>query len=87
MAARPIQPSQSGDLEQEIFEDMRQEAQRSATGVELVIADADGNAVKQMSDIEAFIAQGYNGIFFIALPSEGLEAIVASAGQKGNPDS
>ena len=69
----------------EFYEDMRKEAARSTTPVELVIVDADGNAVKQMSDLEAFIAQGYDGIFFIALPSDGLESIVASAVKKGIP--
>ena len=63
----------------EFYEDMRKEAARSAIGVEFVIVDADGNAVKQMSELEAFVAQGYEGIFFIALPSDGLESIVASA--------
>ena len=69
----------------EFYEDMRKEAARSAIGVDFVIVDADGNAVKQMSDLEAFVAQGYEGIFFIALPSDGLESIVASAVKKGIP--
>ena len=33
--------------------------------IDLVIVDADADAIKQFSDIEAFMAQGYDGIFFL----------------------
>src|SRR5262249_28039804 len=40
-------------------------------------------ALKQLGDIESFVVQNYDGIFFLALPSEGLEQLVARAVQKG----
>jgi ribose transport system substrate-binding protein len=63
----------------EFYEDMKREARRPENQLEVVVVDAGGDAVKQLSDIEAFIAQNYDGIFFLALPSEGLERLVARA--------
>jgi ribose transport system substrate-binding protein len=67
----------------ELYNDMRREADRPENGLEVVVVDADNNAVKQLSDIESFIAQKYDGIFFLALPSPGLDQLVASAVSQG----
>jgi len=67
----------------EFYEEMKREARRPENQLEVVVVDAGADAVKQLSDIEAFIAQNYDGIFFLALPSEGLERLVASARAKG----
>lgn len=67
----------------ELYNDMRREAARPENGLEVVVVDADNNAVKQLSDIESFIAQSYDGIFFLALPSEGLDQLVANAVSQG----
>lgn len=67
----------------ELYEDMKREAHRPENQLEVVVVDGASDAVKQLSDIEAFMAQNYDGIFFIALPSEGLERLVANARAKG----
>lgn len=67
----------------ELFEDMKREAAKPEHQVEVVVVDAANDAVKQLADIEAFIAQGYDAIFFLALPSPGLEKLVAQATAKG----
>jgi ABC-type sugar transport system substrate-binding protein len=67
----------------ELYADMKREAARPENQLPMVIVDAENDAVKQMGDIEAFIAQRYDGIFFLALPSEGLQQLVAKAVGKG----
>src|SRR5882724_7406358 len=67
----------------ELYGDMKREAHRPENQLELVIVDARNDALKQLGDIEAFVVQNYDGIFFLALPSEGLEQLVASAVRKG----
>lgn len=67
----------------ELYEDMKREAHRPENQLEVVVVDADNDAVKQLGDIESFIAQKYNGIFFLALPTEGLERLVAQATAQG----
>jgi len=67
----------------ELYSDMRREAERPENQLEVVVVDADNNALKQLADIESFIAQKYNGIFFLALPSEGLDQLVADAVRQG----
>ena len=44
-----------------------------------MIVDADADAVKQFADIEAFIAQEYDGIFYLVLTPEGMDDLVARA--------
>ncbi|MBM3847802.1 MAG: twin-arginine translocation signal domain-containing protein, partial [Verrucomicrobia bacterium] len=61
----------------ELYADMKREAQKPENQLELVIVDAKNDAVKQLNDIESFIAQGYGGIFFLAQPSTGLTELVA----------
>jgi ribose transport system substrate-binding protein len=67
----------------EFYADMKREARRPENQLEVVVVDAGNDAVKQLSDIEAFIAQNYDGIFFLALPSQGLERLVARGLAKG----
>ena len=61
---------------------MKREAHRPENELELVIVDAKNDALKQLGDIEAFVVQNYDGIFFLAPPSEGLEQLVAAATRK-----
>lgn len=67
----------------ELYEDMKREAAKAAAGLEVVVVDANNDAVKQLNDIESFMAQKYDGIFFLALPSPGLEQLVAKATAQG----
>ena len=67
----------------EFYADMQREAEKPENGIDLVIVDADADAVKQFSDIEAFMAQGYDGIFFLLLTPEGMEDLVARAVDQG----
>src|SRR5262245_4761152 len=67
----------------EFYADMKKEATLPENQIDLVVVDAKGDAVKQSGDLEAFIAQGYDGIFFLALAPGGLDDIVASAIKKG----
>jgi len=67
----------------EFYADMKREARRPENQIEIVVVDANNDAVKQLAQIESFVAQSYDGIFFLALPSEGLERLVASAVGKG----
>jgi ABC-type sugar transport system substrate-binding protein len=60
----------------EFYADMRREMQ-SLSGAELFIVDAADDVVKQLTDIEAFVAQRFDGTFFLVPSSEGLEGIVA----------
>jgi ribose transport system substrate-binding protein len=61
----------------DLYAAMRREAERSAPGVEVVIVDGENDPMKQLQDMESFIAQGYDAVFFLAPPSPGLEEIVA----------
>ena len=60
----------------EFYADMRREM-ASVSGTELFIVDAADDVVKQLTDIEAFVAQRFDGIFFLVPSSDGLEDIVA----------
>lgn len=73
----------SVEILNELYADMNREAGRSENQLEVVIVDANNDAVKQLNDIESFIAQKYDGIFFLALPSAGLERLVAEATRRG----
>src|SRR3954453_12283261 len=57
----------------EFYADMKKEAAQPENQIDLVVVDAKGDAVKQSGDLEAFIAQGYDGIFFLALAPGGLD--------------
>jgi ABC-type sugar transport system substrate-binding protein len=69
----------------ELYEDMKREARKPEHQLEVVVVDAANDAVKQLGDIESFIAQQYDGIFFLALPSAALEKLVAQGLAKGIP--
>ena len=60
----------------EFYSDMKREMMRTG-GAHLVIVDAADDVVKQFTDIEAFIAQKFDGVFFLAPSSEGLDGLVA----------
>ena len=67
----------------EFYADMQREAERPENDIDLVIVDADADAVKQFADIEAFMAQGYDGVFFLLLTPEGMDDLVARAVDQG----
>jgi len=67
----------------EFYADMQREAEKPENDIDLVIVDADADAVKQFSDIEAFMAQDYDGIFFLLLTPEGMDDLVARAVEQG----
>ncbi len=67
----------------EFYADMQREAEKPENDIGLVIVDADADAVKQFGDIEAFMAQGYDGIFFLLLTPEGMDDLVARAVDQG----
>ena len=67
----------------EFYADMQREAEKPENDIDLVIVDADADAVKQFGDIEAFMAQGYDGIFFLLLTPEGMDDLVARAVDQG----
>jgi ABC-type sugar transport system substrate-binding protein len=66
----------------EFYAAMKREMQ-SAGGAELVTVDAADDVVKQLTDIEAFVAQQFDGVFFLVPSSEGLDDIVARAVRSG----
>ena len=66
----------------ELYQNMKREAERPGVKIDLVLVDAEGDPLKQILQIEAFIAQGYAGIILFVLP-EGMDAIVARAIAKG----
>jgi ABC-type sugar transport system substrate-binding protein len=61
----------------DLYAEMRREAEHSAPNVEIVVVDGENDPMKQLQDIESFIAQGYDAIFFLAPPSTGLDELVA----------
>ena len=61
----------------DLYAEMRREVERSAPGVELVVVDGENDPMKQLQDMESFIGQGYDAIFFLAPPSVGLDELVA----------
>ena len=67
----------------EFYADMQREAERPENDIDLVIVDADADAVKQFADIEAFMAQEYDGVFFLLLTPEGMDDLVARAVDQG----
>jgi len=66
----------------ELDQNMKLEAKTPNIKLDLVLVDAEGDPLKQILQIEAFIAQGYAGIILFVLP-DGMDAIVARATAKG----
>jgi ribose transport system substrate-binding protein len=67
----------------DLYAEMRREAERSAPGVEMVVVDGENDPMKQLNDMESFLAQGYDAIFFLAAPSSGLDELVAKGVKAG----
>jgi len=67
----------------EFVNDMKVEAEKPENKIHLVTVNADGDSIKQYSDIEGFIAQRYDGIFIFATEPDGLIEMVADARRNG----
>ncbi len=67
----------------EFYADMRKEGDLPENMIKMDIVDAGGDPVKQSADLEAFLAQDYDGIFFLALAPGGLDDFVKRATDKG----
>ncbi len=67
----------------EFYAAMRKEGDLPENAVKLDIIDAGGDPVKQAGDLEAFLAQEYDGVFFLALSPGGLDDYVKRATDKG----
>lgn len=67
----------------EFYADMRREAELPENQLSFTVVDAGGDAIKQFGDIEAMVAQEYDGIFFLVLTPEGMDDLVARAVEQG----
>jgi ribose transport system substrate-binding protein len=67
----------------EFYADMKVEGDLPQNQVSFAVVDAGGDAIKQFGDIEAMIAQDYDGIFFLVLTPEGMDDLVARAIEQG----
>lgn len=67
------------------FTQMNEGAEEAAAevGCELTIANANNDAAKQSSDIEAFVAQGVTGLIVVAIDVEGILPAVKAARDAG----
>jgi ribose transport system substrate-binding protein len=69
------------------WKDMKTAAEATAAkmGVKLNVADADGDAAKQVGQLEAFIGMGVDGIIYAPVEPEASQSVVAEAKAKGIP--
>ena len=69
------------------WKDMKTAAEETAAkvGVRLNVADADGDAAKQVAQLEAFIGLGVDGIIYAPVEPEASQSVVAEAKAKGIP--
>jgi len=69
------------------WKDMKSAAEATAAkvGVTLNVADADGDAAKQVGQLEAFIGMGVKGIIYAPVEPEASQSVVAEAKSKGIP--
>jgi len=69
------------------WKDMKSAAVATAAkvGVSLNVADADGDAAKQVGQLEAFIGMGVKGIIYAPVEPEASQSVVAEAKSKGIP--
>ena len=69
------------------WKDMKTAAEETAAkvGVRLNVADADGDAAKQVAQLEAFIGMGVDGIIYSPVEPEASQSVVAEAKAKGIP--
>jgi ribose transport system substrate-binding protein len=67
------------------WKDMKTAAEETAArvGVKLNVADADGDAAKQVAQLEAFIGMGVDGIIYAPVEPEASQSVVAEAKEKG----
>jgi ribose transport system substrate-binding protein len=67
------------------WKDMKTAAEATAAevGVKLNVADADGDAAKQVAQLEAFIGMGVDGIIYAPVEPEASQSVVAEAKEKG----
>jgi ABC-type sugar transport system substrate-binding protein len=69
------------------WKDMKTAALETAAkkGVRLNVADANGDAAKQVAQLEAFIGMGVDGIIYAPVEPEASQSVVAEAKKKGIP--
>jgi len=69
------------------WKDMKTAALETAAklGVKLNVADANGEAPKQVGQLEAFIGMGVDGIIYAPVEPEASQSVVAEAKEKGIP--
>jgi len=69
------------------WKDMKSAAEATAAkvGVTLNVADANGDAAKQVGQLEAFIGMGVKGIIYAPVEPEASQSVVAEAKSKGIP--
>src|SRR4030043_2002941 len=69
------------------WKDMKSAAEATAAkvGVTLNVADADGDAAKQVGQLESFIGMGVKGIIYAPVEPEASQSVVAEAKPKGIP--
>src|SRR3954447_18359340 len=63
----------------EFYDDMRRQAKVAGNGEKIVVVDANGDAVKQHTQVDAFVAQKYDAILFFLLSVEGWNDAIAKA--------
>jgi ABC-type sugar transport system substrate-binding protein len=71
------------EILKEFYDDMRAQANRPGNGESIVVVDANGDSVKQHTQVDAFIAQKYNAIVMLVLSAEGWAQAVAKAKKGG----
>jgi ABC-type sugar transport system substrate-binding protein len=72
----------SSPHETEILSEFYANMKRAAAqigNIQLIIVDSADDPVKQFTDIEAFVAQKFDGVFFLVPRSEGMDDIVSRA--------
>jgi len=69
------------------WKDMKTAAEATAAkvGIRLNVADGDGDAAKQVGQLEAFIGMGVKGIIYAPIEPEASQSVVAEAASKGIP--
>ena len=67
------------------WKDMKTAAVETAAkvGVKINVADADGDAAKQVAQLENFIGMGVDGIIYAPVEPEASQSVVAEAKEKG----
>jgi ABC-type sugar transport system substrate-binding protein len=71
------------EILKEFYDDMRGQAKLKQNQESIVVVDANGDSVKQHTQVDAFIAQRYNAIVMLVLSAEGWDAAMAKAKKAG----